>query len=451
MILRSGHKLKLSEMAPLKEASALVQRLGSVAKRLDGVLDSVRGLQDEELLEALDADANARALGELVAQLQPLLHATATPTAPDARGPFAAARFLAGYTSYLMGQAEPALACMRLATAWWDAPAAWHYMMGQVAAAAEEPREAEQAYREAIARDPGHRPAHIDLMGLLSDRGDMPACRQLAASAAPAHWSNAWQRPDHVMRGLRASAWHDPGSFPWCAMLEANADIIREELLAVVNSQRRLQQPPQPGAALGATCLPCEPSPQQTGWEAVGKHQRAEFGTDRTLVSEDGSWREFVLLGEPDEEDEEDMEARLMGGGGGVGGGGIVEANCRRCPRTAALLRSIPEVVGLAEAGLGEALFSSLAPGSKLRPHCGGTNTRLTCHLGLVLGGGKCGIKCGGEERTWEAGKCLVFDDSFEHEVRKTPLLEPFIYSEPGLGTNIGKTPTKMAFRIGLP
>lgn len=317
-------------MVLLTEGSALGQRLGNISTRLDALIDSVRGLEGDDLLAELDADDNARSLGELVADLQPLLHATATPDGPEARGLFAATRFLAGYTSYLMGRAEPALACMRLATAWWGAPAGWHYLLAQIAASAEEPSEAEQAYAETIARDPRFRPAYIDLMGMLSDRGDMIACRKLAASAASmtptVHWTDPWQRPDHMMAGLQASPWHDTGAFPWCAMLEANAAVIRAELLAVVRSQRKRKLE------------------RQSGWEAVGTHQRAEFGSDRTLVSEGGSWREFVLLGEPD--DPEDEAARLLDGGAF---GGIVEANCRRCPRTAALLRSIPEIVRLAE------------------------------------------------------------------------------------------------------
>ena len=60
-------------MAPLTEGSALGRQLGELSKRLDTILDSVRGLQDEALLAALDSDANTRALGELVAGLQPLL------------------------------------------------------------------------------------------------------------------------------------------------------------------------------------------------------------------------------------------------------------------------------------------------------------------------------------------------------------------------------------------
>merc|ERR1711924_415793 len=64
----------------------------------------------------------------------------------------------------------------------------------------------------------------------------------------------------------------------------------------------------------------------------------------------------------------------------------------------------------------GESLFSQLSPGTKLVPHCGPTNMRLTCHLGLIIPDGAT-ITCGGVERKWEEGKCIVFDDSWEHEV----------------------------------
>ena len=50
-------------------------------------------------------------------------------------------------------------------------------------------------------------------------------------------------------------------------------------------------------------------------------------------------------------------------------------------------------------------------------PHCGPTNARLTAHLGLVVPKGLT-IRAAEETRGWEEGKCLVFDDSFEHEVK---------------------------------
>ena len=54
--------------------------------------------------------------------------------------------------------------------------------------------------------------------------------------------------------------------------------------------------------------------------------------------------------------------------------------------------------------------------GTHLAAHCGPSNFRLRCHLGLVVPSGV-RIRVGDEVREWEAGKCLIFDDSFEHEV----------------------------------
>ncbi len=42
---------------------------------------------------------------------------------------------------------------------------------------------------------------------------------------------------------------------------------------------------------------------------------------------------------------------------------------------------------------------------------------RLTCHLGLVGCEGT-RVTVGGEERPYENGKCVVFDDSFVHSVQ---------------------------------
>ncbi|MGH9428988.1 MAG: aspartyl/asparaginyl beta-hydroxylase domain-containing protein, partial [Terriglobia bacterium] len=62
------------------------------------------------------------------------------------------------------------------------------------------------------------------------------------------------------------------------------------------------------------------------------------------------------------------------------------------------------------------AFFSLLAPGANIKPHCDGSNVLLTCHLGLKVPSG-CGIRVGWESKSWEEGKCLIFNTSFEHEV----------------------------------
>merc|ERR1719189_1020654 len=71
---------------------------------------------------------------------------------------------------------------------------------------------------------------------------------------------------------------------------------------------------------------------------------------------------------------------------------------------------------GLAFCGGGEVAFRVLSPGTRLKPHCCLTNVRLTCQLGVIVPlGAEPGISVGGELRAWAEGRCLVFDDSFEH------------------------------------
>ena len=122
---------------------------------------------------------------------------------------------------------------------------------------------------------------------------------------------------------------------------------------------------------------------------------RSRSAHDASLVSR-GCWSEHVLL---------------------TGGPGVVHHG-NRCPQTTALLLRIPELVACAHNGVGEAIFSVLAPKTHLRPHCASSNLRLTCHLPLVVPDAGCRLRCGKETRPWVAGKCLCFDDSFEHEVR---------------------------------
>ncbi|MEA1072081.1 aspartyl/asparaginyl beta-hydroxylase domain-containing protein [Sphingomonas sp. LY160] len=60
-------------------------------------------------------------------------------------------------------------------------------------------------------------------------------------------------------------------------------------------------------------------------------------------------------------------------------------------------------------------MFSWLRPGARIAPHTGTHNTRLTCHLPLIVPPG-CGFRVGNEVREWQVGKLMVFDDSIEHE-----------------------------------
>ena len=131
-----------------------------------------------------------------------------------------------------------------------------------------------------------------------------------------------------------------------------------------------------------------------------------------------------------------DSAGRRRSAGGGDGGGGadprIVKtgggewkdlqlflgcrkdaANCGLCPITAGVIAS--------EASLNECVYGSnwlsrLAPGTHLKPHCGPSNYKLRVHLAVSIPEG-CRIRVGGTWHAWREGECLVFDESFEHEV----------------------------------
>lgn len=92
---------------------------------------------------------------------------------------------------------------------------------------------------------------------------------------------------------------------------------------------------------------------------------------------------------------------------------GQVTANAAHCPRTLALLSDLPQP-DMAGAGP-NAMFSLLAPGTHIPPHTGVANTRLVCHLPLVVPP-DCWFRVGTQHRTWHEGKAFVFDDTVEHE-----------------------------------
>ena len=93
--------------------------------------------------------------------------------------------------------------------------------------------------------------------------------------------------------------------------------------------------------------------------------------------------------------------------------GEIVVDNAVRCPRTrsALVLAPMPKI----DKRSPMALWSLLKPRTKIIPHHGLLNTRLICHLPLIVPG-NCGLRVGNETREWQEGKALIFDDSFEHE-----------------------------------
>ena len=147
--------------------------------------------------------------------------------------------------------------------------------------------------------------------------------------------------------------------FPWVGTLEANWKTIRAELDEILKTAEDL------------------PNFQ-------------DISPDQKNITQDDRWKSFFLYGY----------------------GYKMERNCQKCPQTTRIIESIP--------GMFTAFFSVLAPGKHIPLHRGPYKGVLRCHLALIVPepGERCWIEVGGETAHWEAGRCLVFDDTFKHQVR---------------------------------
>ena len=87
------------------------------------------------------------------------------------------------------------------------------------------------------------------------------------------------------------------------------------------------------------------------------------------------------------------------------------EDNCRLCPETARLIDAIPD--------LEVAFFSILEPGAHLAAHKGSYKGLIRAHLGLIVPEPRAQVRMrvGGEMVHWREGECVVFDDTYKHEV----------------------------------
>jgi aspartate beta-hydroxylase len=92
-----------------------------------------------------------------------------------------------------------------------------------------------------------------------------------------------------------------------------------------------------------------------------------------------------------------------------------VPPNMRRCPALASLLAQAPEVLS--------ATFSLLEPGKHIPRHCGPFRGVLRFHLGLRVPVATDGrpaaiLTIDGKEHRIANGECLLWDDTYPHEVR---------------------------------
>jgi aspartyl/asparaginyl beta-hydroxylase (cupin superfamily) len=153
--------------------------------------------------------------------------------------------------------------------------------------------------------------------------------------------------------------------FPWLDKLEAATDAIRAELLDVMQSD-------------GAF------SPYVTG--NANRPRKEHMG-----LLNNPSWSAFYLWKN----------------------GEVVAENAARCPATMRALKGAPLAVVPNRSP--SVLFSLLRPGTHIPPHHGLVNTRLICHLPLVVPDG-CMFRVGNDVREWRTGRAWAFDDTIEHE-----------------------------------
>ncbi|MEM1155058.1 MAG: aspartyl/asparaginyl beta-hydroxylase domain-containing protein [Pseudomonadota bacterium] len=203
---------------------------------------------------------------------------------------------------------------------------------------------------------------------LLGKHADQPLARfeeSLDILAGTKKVYNAQPVQLHIPR-LPAIPFFNRDYFPWLPELEAATDTIREELIALLDEG-------MPGFSPYVHYPPGTPENQ---FEGLNHSQ---------LWSSLWLWKDGVPQQEP----------------------------MARCPRTTDVLASMPmaDQRGFAPT----AVFSALAPNTRIPPHTGSTNSRLLVHLPLVLPG-KAGFRVGNEIREWRIGEAWVFDDTIEHE-----------------------------------
>ncbi|XP_035887042.1 aspartyl/asparaginyl beta-hydroxylase isoform X5 [Phyllostomus discolor] len=173
------------------------------------------------------------------------------------------------------------------------------------------------------------------------------------------HFASVWQRSLYNVQGLKAQPWWTPRETGYTELvksLERNWKLIRDEGVAVMDKTKGL------------------------------------FLPEDENLREKGDWSQFTLW----------QQGRKN------------ENACKGAPKTCSLLDKFPETTGCRR---GQIKYSVMHPGTHVWPHTGPTNCRLRMHLGLVIPKEGCKIRCANETKTWEEGKVLIFDDSFEHEV----------------------------------
>ena len=208
------------------------------------------------------------------------------------------------------------------------------------------------------------RKARLEHRGLPQDRWS-PRFAEALAVAAGRRKLYHQQPTAFTYPGLPAIQFFDPADFSWAAAVEAAAPAIRDELLALLSTHAG-------------------------DFRAYVQHNSIAPEANKELL---GS-KDWSILGLCEN-------------------GWVAPKIVEHCPRTweAVFHAPLPRISGWGPT----VVFSLLKAGARIAPHTGMFNTRLICHLPLVVPPG-CGFRVGNTVRQWEEGKLLIFDDTIEHE-----------------------------------
>lgn len=204
---------------------------------------------------------------------------------------------------------------------------------------------------------------------LLSELGDdlSPAMREAVDLLTGERQLYLQQPSVFYYPGLPQRRFYEPEEFPWLEAMLAHGAAMQSELQAVIEE----------GDAGFSPYVRHDPNRPAPANHLLGKTDWSAFHF----------WRD----------------------------GAVVAENAARCPATMAALElaPMPRIPDRSP----NAHWSSLLPGTHIKPHCGMLNTRLICHIPIMTAP-NCWLRVGSERRGWEPGVPLVFDDSIEHEAK---------------------------------
>tara|TARA_R110000737_G_scaffold308079_1_gene316088 strand:+ start:1005 stop:1763 length:759 start_codon:yes stop_codon:yes gene_type:complete len=146
---------------------------------------------------------------------------------------------------------------------------------------------------------------------------------------------------------------YDPKDFPWVEKIESNWEVLKQELMNVVENHYD-DMLPYPDL---------EKTDKNNAWHTLG----LMYWTIRS------------------------------------------KKNINLFPKTWEIMKDIPFISSCS--------FHELAPYSTIKPHIGDTNAMVRCHIGIVIPeqAPRCGIRVGAETQCWQEGKILMFNDAHEH------------------------------------